>query len=381
MNRVEVKPELLRWARARAALSIDALVDRFPRIEDWEREKIYPTFKQLEKFAKATYTPVGFLFLQEPPVEHIPIPDFRTIANANINSPSANLLDTIYLCQQRQNWYREFALTTGEKPLRVVGSASITDNPIAVAARIRQSLDFDVAKRRNLSTWTEALRQFISQIDEMGILVMVSGVVGNNNHRKLDPEEFRGFALSDSIAPVIFINGADTKAAQMFTLAHELAHIWLGESGISDTPVRDRSDHETENWCNRVAAELLVPADLLHVEYNRKARLQDELNRLARHFKVSTLVILRRIHDMGGLTQEIFRAAYQEELNRLKSLPAGGGGNFYLSLSARASQRFTRAIIASALEGQTSFTDSFRLLGFRKMATFDRLANKLGMKF
>ena len=84
---------------------------------------------------------------------------------------------------------------------------------------------------------------------------------------------------------------------------------------------------------------------------------------------------------MGGLTQEIFRAAYQEELNRLKSLPAGGGGNFYLSLSARASQRFTRAIIASALEGQTSFTDSFRLLGFRKMATFDRLANKLGMKF
>ena len=230
MNRVEVKPELLRWARERAGFSIGALEGRFPKIKDWERGGVHPTFKQLERFAKATFTPIGFLFLQEPPVEKIPIPDFRTVGNMGLEYPSPDLLDTIYLCQQRQDWYRDFALSTGEEPLEFVGSAHLGDDIITTAARIRHDLGFDIEKRHRMSTWTDALRRFIRQADELGILVMVSGVVGSNNQRKLDPEEFRGFALVDPMAPLVFINGADTKAAQMFTLAHELVHIWLGES-------------------------------------------------------------------------------------------------------------------------------------------------------
>ena len=140
-------------------------------------------------------------------------------------------------------------------------------------------------------------------------------------------------------------------------------------------------DQEIEHWCNRIAAELLVPFDLLRTEYEEGTDLQDECNRLARHFKVSTLVILRRIHDIGGLTREALWLAYEKELKRLSLQAAGSGGNFYLTLGARASQRFTRAIIASTLEGQTSFTESFRLLGFKKMETFNKLANNLGMGF
>ena len=210
---------------------------------------------------------------------------------------------------------------------------------------------------------------------------MVSGVVGSNNRRHLDPDEFRGFALADPLAPLVFINGADTKAAQMFTLAHELAHVWLGQSGVSDAQAVTVPDQEIERWCNRVAAELLVPLDLVRNEYDERAGLRSELDRLARRFKVSTLVILRRIHDAGALTDDELWSAYDEELNRLRRLPQGRGGDFYLTLGARVSKRFARALVVSTLEGRTSFTETFRLLGVKKMATFQELGQSLGMGF
>ena len=129
----------------------------------------------------------------------------------------------------------------------------------------------------------------MGQADALGVLVMVSGVVGSNSRRTLDPEEFRGFALADSIALLVFINGSDTKSAQMFTLAHELAHLWLGSSGVSDAEALNVSGQDTERWCNRVAAEVLVPIHLLQADYSERIRLSDEINRLARRFKVSTL--------------------------------------------------------------------------------------------
>jgi Zn-dependent peptidase ImmA (M78 family) len=208
---------------------------------------------------------------------------------------------------------------------------------------------------------------------------MVSGVVGSNNRRKLDPEEFRGFALSDALAPLVFINGADTKAAQMFTLAHELAHVWLGQSALSDVGPVSSPSHQVEIWCNRVAAELLVPIAVLKAEYQRGNPLREELDRLARRFKVSTLVILRRIHDAGGLTREQLLDAYARELARLRAMPKGGGGDFYLTLGARASKRFARALVISTLEGRSSFTEAFRLLGLKKMATFQDLGHSLGV--
>ncbi len=247
------------------------------------------------------------------------------------------------------------------------------------AATIRRALGFDIEARRQMPTWTDALRRFIEQADGLGVLVMVSGVVGSNNSRKLDPQEFRGFALADNLAPLVFINGADTKAAQMFTLAHELAHIWLGQSAMSDTQASLVPDHEVERWCNRIAAELLVPLNVVSAEYDPRAPLEEEVNRLARRFKVSTLVVLRRIHDAGGLAQDQFWRAYRQERERLLSMPAGSGGDFYLTLGARASKRFARALVSSTLQGRCSFTEAFRLLGFKKMATFREVGHSLGV--
>lgn len=377
--RVAIKPEIIRWACERAGFDIGELAHRIPQLPEWESGEKQPTLKQLEGFAKATHTPVGYLFLPHPPVERVPIPDFRTVANQRIDRPSPDLLDTLYICQQRQEWYRDFARSMGDAPLSFVGSVQVAADVVQTAMLIRHALAFDLDERRKLPTWADALRLFVEQADALGVLVMVSGVVGSNNKRKLDSREFRGFALVDDLAPLVFINGADTKSAQMFTLAHELVHLWLGQSALSDSQVASVPEQEVERWCNQVAAELLVPLESFRSDFDHHADLRGELDRLAKRFKVSTLVILRRIHDVDGLRGEAYWRAYEEEVARLRALPKGSGGNFYLTLGARASKRFARAVVASTLEGRSSFTESFRLLGFKKMSTFDDLGRSLGI--
>jgi len=379
MVRVEVKPQLLRWACDRAGFDSADVAEHIPQLSAWESGAAKPTLKQVERFARTVHVPVGYLFLQEPPVEQIPIPDFRTVGNEYIGHPSPDLLETIYLCQQRQEWYREYARSMGETACPFVGAANVAQDVVTVAGRIRQALKFDLDARRRMRTWEEALRQFIEQTDAAGVMVMVNGVVSSNNHRKLDPDEFRGFVLSDPLAPLVFINGSDTKSAQMFTLAHEMAHIWLGETGLFDIGPVGTPSSRIERWCNAVAAEMLVPLEALSGEYRETDDLPGEATRLARCFKVSTLVILRRIHDAGHLTQDALWTAYNEELERLMAIPKGSGGNFYWTQAARVSKRFASAVVSSALEGRASFTESFRMLGIKKMETFRELGHSLGV--
>lgn len=377
--RAQVAPELLRWACERSGVDAAVLSARFPQLESWERGEKQPTLKQLEAFAKATHTPIGFLFLSAPPVEKVPIPDLRTRGNRPLEKPSPELLDTVYQCQQRQEWYRDFAQWVGEEPRDFVGSVKLTDDVVRVAARIRKALGLDLDERKALTTWTEALRRMVEQADAAGILVMVSGVVGSDNHRKLDPDEFRGFALADRSAPLVFVNGADTKSAQMFTLAHELVHVWLGETALSNLDMAKGAASDIESFCDQVAAELLVPISLIATDFDERESLQSEVQRLARRFKVSTLVILRRLHDARKLSRAAYWSAYRAEIERLRQKQASSGGDFYLTLGARASKRFARAVVVSTLEGRSPFTEAFRLLGFRKMSTFDELGRTLGV--
>jgi Zn-dependent peptidase ImmA (M78 family) len=177
----------------------------------------------------------------------------------------------------------------------------------------------------------------------------------------------------------VFINGADSKAAQMFTLAHGLAHLWLGRTALSDVGPVTAPTQNVERWCSQVAAELLVPLAVLRAEYEPGGDLRRALDRLARGFKVSTLVILRRIHDARGLTRDQLWQAYQQELQRLGAKPRGSGGNFYLTQSARMGKRFARALVASTLEGHTLHRDAFQLLGFSKLATLREFGHRLGL--
>ncbi|MFJ9848949.1 ImmA/IrrE family metallo-endopeptidase [Streptomyces sp. NPDC101150] len=379
--RVQVEPALLRWAVERAGWSEETIARRAPRFDEWLDGSTRPTLKQLEGFAHATHTPIGSLFLSSPPDESVPIPDMRTMGNRSITRPSVDLLDTIYSCQSRQDWYRDYAYTHGYPNLEFVGSARLSDEPTEVAAKLRRLLRFEIEERTSFASWKEALRGLIDRIENSGVLVMVNGIVGVDTHRKLNPREFRGFALADPVAPLIFINGADTKAAQIFTMVHELAHVYLGESALSDAALAKRTDNDAERWCNRVAAEVLVPLVDLRGAYRGDPTVA-ELARLARRYRVSTLVVLKRIFDGGFLGWDDYQERYAEELRRvmalLKSGETSSGGDFYNTHPLRLSRQFARAVITDALEGGTQFRDAYRLLGTKKHQTFQNLVEKIG---
>ena len=383
--RVEVEPNLLNWAIERSGLDRPYLAGRFKWLGSWLKKStdsaLNPTLKQIEAFAKVTYTPVGYFFLDEPPEEKMPIPDYRTMANAQISRPSVNLLDTVYICQQRQDWYRDYARDNGIEPLDYVGSVDVETSVKSVAADIRKTLNFALDARASMPTWEEALRSFIDSAEAAGIMVMLNGVVSNNTRRKLNPEEFRGFALTDDLAPLVFVNGADTKSAQMFTLAHELAHIWLGKTALSSADIGGQEKQSVERWCNKVAAELLVPLAVFKSEIRRDEELPNALQHLARHFKVSTLVILRRMLDAGHLSREEYGQAYDTEIGRLKRLSKSGGqgGDFYRTQFNRLGKRFAQALIASTMEGQTLYRDAMSMVGVKKVSTFNEIGRRLGL--
>ena len=344
------------------------------------------TIEQLEKFAQLVNVPVGYLIMREPPDEKLPIADLRSPGNSTASSrPSPDLLETIYTCQRRQDWYRDYLRAKGKSKLSFVNSVSIEDDEVQVAEKMRQELDFDFAKRSSFN-----FRALIAKAEEKRILVMINGIVLNNTRQKLDLAEFRGFALVDPHAPLIFINGKDSKVAQFFSLAHELAHIWLGETGLSDLQnfTEQRSGNTKEDWCNRVAAEFLVPrADLQNNAWIGN-NMPAELERLAKRYKVSKEVILRRLLDTKILTwsefQRCLKLEREEQQERLadqgKKSSGKSGGDYYATLSLRVSKRFARALIASTLRNETLYRDSLRLLSIKNLQTFDEYCARLDIE-
>jgi Zn-dependent peptidase ImmA (M78 family) len=378
--KITVKPRLLEWARTRADLERDQLArklkNKVSQIAEWEKTGTI-ALTDLEKVAKKTNTPIGYLFLPEPPLEHLPVADFRMSGNRR-QHPSPELLDTLYLCQQRQFWFREYLESTGEDPLPFVGSRRIEDGVRAVASDIRSAVGLSDPDRQQHPTWQEALSYLYDAVEGLGVLVMRNGIVGNNTRRKLSLSEFRGFALSDAYAPLLFVNSLDSKSAQMFTLVHELAHIWLGESGVSDTS--PSTTVRSERFSNQVAAEVLVPLEEFRALWLAREPPLEATRRLARHFKVSTLVALIRAKEAGLLPQDLFDTLYEAEEKRAHPARTSKGGDFYRTQNTRLGKRFAGAVVASALEGKTPYTEAYSLLGLRKGDTFDKLARKLGYK-
>jgi len=387
-NIIELQPGVLRWARERAGLDIDTLAKKIgvkspQNVLSWE-ENGHLTFTQAENLAHHTHTPFGYLFLDAPLKESLPIPDFRTVDDRHpAGFPSPELLDTVQTMQMRQNWMRDRLIEEGHRPLKFIGSKTLKDSPETVAADMLNVLGISDKWAQKESNWENALRTLFRHVDNAGVLIFINGVVGNNTHRSLDAEEFRGFALCDDYAPLIFINGADARPARMFTIVHELAHLWIRQDGVSNFNKLLSGNNQAEQFCNRVAAEFLVPKASLRNRWQAAKNSGDPYNYLAKHFKVSQVVAARRAFDLGMISREEFFDFYHnyvrawQDGEQRKQEAGESRGDFWNTQNIRVGERFGRAVICAAKEGRLLYREAYQLIGIRG-TTFDNFARHLG---
>ncbi len=363
-----VNPELLKWARERAELSLEEAVKKIAsrKYPDWEEGKSQPTEKQIKKIAEKFYVPYGYLFLSEPPKEELPIPDFRTINNKELEKPGINLLETIYDSQRKQNWLREQKIQDGEDKIfsyKYTGEKEII-------TEIKRLLDIDKLRSES-RTQEDFLSNLIKKLDDKEFLIIRNGVVGSNTSRGLDREEFKGFCLFDEYAPAIFINGRDYKSSQIFTLIHELAHLFLNESALDGT-----YHLQTEKTCNKIASEILLPAKELKKEYFNI----DNIEGIAKKFKISVFVVLIKAKQSSLIREYEFQRQWKdciENIQRIKS--KGSGGDYYRTAPFKAGgETFLLRVVHSTLAGETLYRDAYSLTGL-KGETFNKYYRQLGL--
>ena len=372
-------PEMLRWACKRAGHDVPYFAERLPQLPAWVRQESHPTLKQLGRLAKLTRTPLGYLFLPDPPAERLVVPDHRTVADTAGARPSPDLLDTLYTMQRRQMWLRESLVENEAEPLAFVASARLADDPVAVGRDMRQALGLDCGWAAQVRSWQDAVSELRRTIEQLGVMAVINGVVGNNTHRQLSVEEFRGFALADPYAPLIFVNGADAKSAQMFTLALELVHIWLGKEGLSGFEALLPGGTDVEDWCNRAAAEFLAPEQELRARWRTVKRDSRPFQALARTFKVSPVVAARRALDLNLVSPTTFFDFYEYCLNQERTAGTTAiGGDFYKNQNTRVGEFFAIQVLNAAMEGRIGFKEAYDLTGLRG-GTFQKYARRLGV--
>lgn len=378
MTEALVNPEMLRWARERVGLPpadlARALRVSEERVLAWERGERRPTFRQAERWAARTHVPFGYLYLDIPPEPELPIPDLRRMADGSEEPLSADFFDLLHDVLYRHAWYREYLEEIGAPEPDFVGLADRGTPVEDVAGLIRERTGLVHLGRGRDDT---KLRAWFRACEDAGIWIMRTGHVGSNTRRRLRVTEFRGFAIADRRAPLVFINSRDVIPAQFFTLAHELAHIWLGVSGISNPPVNSRRQPalKIERLCNRIAAEVLAPAEEFRMAWQRGLSLEENVADLTRHFPASRVVLARRAADLALVDWDDYAAFYAAEKERWERRREEGG-DFYRNTTAAHGRRFVTAVASEAMSGRLLLSEAGRLLGMapaRVMALERRL--------
>jgi len=365
---VNINANIITWAIARAGYELQEFITKVPTVAKWIAGTKKPTVKQLETFSKKVHLPFGYLFLTEPPKESLPIPFFRTNLPAVAGNPQAtgvsvNVYDTILLMQQRQDWLSDYLKENEFRPLPFVGRFKDGQNVSEIVDNIRKTLGVTENWASDFETWKDALDNLTHKIEDTGIIMVFNGIVENNTSRPIKVDECRGFVLVEEMAPFMFINNSDGKAAQMFTIVHELAHIWTGHSAGFDFRKLQPANDPIELLCDKIAAEFLVPENSFNIVWRENPTIKYG----SRYFKVSEIVIARRALDTGKITRKQFFDFYDEYSNRefAKKENQSSGGDFYATTRKRLSMTFAAHVNNAVKSGKLLYRDAYKLTSLK----------------
>lgn len=360
-TRIEnINKDIIEWAISRNGNNVEDFYVKNPDVKDWVSGDKFPTVKQLEAFTHKVHVPFGYMFLKTPPDETLPIPFFRTKGEKTNKNFSLNVFHTVQIIQERQEWLSEYLEELNFDKLGFVGKFNVKSNYKEIVEDIRNTLNITNSWAAEFSNWEDTLQHLIYKIEEIGIIVTFNGIVGSNTRRSLSVEECRGFVLVNDVAPFIFINTSDAPAAQLFTLLHELAHIWLGYSAGFNNENLFPADDPIEKLCDLTAAEFLVPEDLLKIEWGN---YKNNFQFLSKKFKVSPIVIARRALDLNLINKTNFLNFYNNYMNDYlkKKEASSSGGNYYYTTKKRLSLRFASFINNAVRNNKLLYRDAYKL--------------------
>lgn len=381
MVKVNIQPEILKWALSQ--VQEEKLGEKLmANIIKWLNGTKTPTFNQIEELSKKSNIPLGYFFLQAPPLENLEIIEYRTVDSIQLAKPSRNLVDTIHEMEEIQNWMKDYRKDLGFDILSIVGCMRGVKTVKQLVEKIRGDLELD-------DTWYEwnrdarqAFNYVRKQLEKSGVIVMMSGIVGKNTHRVLDVNEFRAFAMVDEWAPLIFINTADSNGARLFSLLHEAAHIWLGENDLyNDRQSRLELASEIEVICNAAAGELLVPQNMFLKKWEEySVDAVTTITELSKYFHCGEVAIARKAIDCKKIDQRTYDQIVQnaiENYRRMQEDKESSGGNYYNTMGSRLDGSFVRALCESINIGRTTYTEAYRLTNTSRK-TFSDVAIRFG---
>lgn len=378
---VNIQPAIISWALSQTSEEKlgTKLVDN---IKHWLDGTKSPTFNQIEDFSKKSHIPLGYFFLQTPPIEQISLLKYRTLDSIQLTNPSRNLIDTIHDMEAVQEWMVNYRKEWNYDTISIVGSLKgITDISV-IADTIRKDLGLNIEWYKDCGNPSEAFNKVRGLLEECGIVVMMNGIVGKNTHRALDVNEFRAFAMVNEWAPLIFINGADSAGGRLFSLFHELVHLWIGENDLyNDTKYSANGIKPIEVTCNAVAGALMVPKTVFLEKWNNNTNddIHEKIKELARMFRCSSSVIARRALDNKKIDQNVYNMVIADAIEAYiqTKQEKSSGGDYYRVARSKLDGVFVRALCESVNSGRTSFTEAYRLTNTTSK-TFSEVASGLG---
>lgn len=378
---VNIQPAIISWALSQTSEEKlgTKLVDN---IKHWLDGTKSPTFNQIEDFSKKSHIPLGYFFLQTPPIEQISLLEYRTLDSIQLTNPSRNLIDTIHDMEAVQEWMVNYRKEWNYDTISIVGSLKgITDISV-IADTIRKDLGLNIEWYKDCRNPSEAFNKVRGLLEECGIVVMMNGIVGKNTHRALDVKEFRAFAMVNEWAPLIFINGADSAGGRLFSLFHELVHLWIGENDLyNDTKYSANGIKPIEVTCNAVAGALMVPKTVFLEKWNNNTNddIHEKIKELARMFRCSSSVIARRALDNKKIDQNVYNMVMEDAIEAYiqTKQEKSSGGDYYRVARSKLDGVFVRALCESVNSGRTSFTEAYRLTNTTSK-TFSEVASGLG---